>query len=152
MPVVMAVWNDFEISVYFLNSARNYTLPLTAYNFFGNHSSDWQLVFANVVIATLLVTPPDWDCLDGTLYFEGRKVYMIFSHEWTQVGDGEICAVELDSSLQEMIDIPRVLFRASEADWTVVHHGFDKTGYGMGIAYAQEYKERVYFKEWRSLV
>lgn len=51
----MAVWNDFEISVYFLNSARNYTLPLTVYNFFGNHSSDWQLVFANVVIATLPV-------------------------------------------------------------------------------------------------
>lgn len=51
----MAVWNDFEISIYFLNSARNYTLPLTVYNFFGNHSSDWQLVFANVVIATLPV-------------------------------------------------------------------------------------------------
>jgi raffinose/stachyose/melibiose transport system permease protein len=51
----MAVWNDFGISIYFLNSARNYTLPLTVYNFFGNHSSDWQLVFANVVIATLPV-------------------------------------------------------------------------------------------------
>ncbi len=51
----MAVWNDFGISIYFLNSARNYTLPLTVYNFFGNHSSDWQLVFANVVLATLPV-------------------------------------------------------------------------------------------------
>lgn len=51
----MAVWNDFGISIYFLNSARNYTLPLTIYNFFGNHSSDWQLVFANVVLSTLPV-------------------------------------------------------------------------------------------------
>lgn len=51
----MAVWNDFGISIYFLNSAQNYTLPLTVYNFFGNHSSDWQLVFANVVISTLPV-------------------------------------------------------------------------------------------------
>jgi len=51
----MAVWNDFGISIYFLNSAKNYTLPLTVYNFFGNHSSDWQLVFANVVLATLPV-------------------------------------------------------------------------------------------------
>ncbi len=51
----MAVWNDFSISIYFLNSARNYTLPLTVYNFFGNHSSDWQLVFANVVLSTLPV-------------------------------------------------------------------------------------------------
>ncbi len=51
----MSVWNDFGISIYFLNSARNYTLPLTIYHFFGNHSSDWQLVFANVVLATLPV-------------------------------------------------------------------------------------------------
>lgn len=51
----MAVWNDFGITIYFLNSARNYTLPLTVYNFFGNHSSDWQLVFADVVLATLPV-------------------------------------------------------------------------------------------------
>ena len=29
--------------------------PLTIYNFFGNHSSDWQLVFANVVLSTLPV-------------------------------------------------------------------------------------------------
>ena len=40
----MAVWNDFGTTIYFLNSAENYTLPLTVYNFFGNHSSDWQLV------------------------------------------------------------------------------------------------------------
>ncbi|MFA9377608.1 MAG: carbohydrate ABC transporter permease [Lachnotalea sp.] len=51
----MAIWNDFGISIYFLNSAQNYTLPLTVYNFFGNHSSDWQLVFANVVFSTLPV-------------------------------------------------------------------------------------------------
>lgn len=51
----MSVWNDFGTSIYFLNSAKNYTLPLTIYNFFGNHSSDWQLVFANVVLATLPV-------------------------------------------------------------------------------------------------
>lgn len=51
----MAVWNDFGTSIYFLNSARNYTLPLTVYNFVGTHSSDWQLVFANVVVATLPV-------------------------------------------------------------------------------------------------
>lgn len=51
----MAVWNDFGISIYFLNSSKNYTLPLTIYNFFGNHSNDWELVFANVVLATLPV-------------------------------------------------------------------------------------------------
>ncbi len=51
----MSVWNDFGVSVYFLNNVNLQTLPLTVYNFFGNHNSDWQLVFANVVTATLPV-------------------------------------------------------------------------------------------------
>lgn len=51
----MTVWNDFGVSIYFLNNVNLQTLPLTVYNFFGNHNSDWQLVFANVVCATLPV-------------------------------------------------------------------------------------------------
>lgn len=51
----MSVWNDFGVSVYFLNNVNLQTLPLTVYNFFGNHNSDWQLVFANVVTATIPV-------------------------------------------------------------------------------------------------
>lgn len=51
----MSVWNDFGVSIYFLNNVKLQTLPLTVYNFFGNHNSDWQLVFANVVTATLPV-------------------------------------------------------------------------------------------------
>lgn len=51
----MSVWNDFGVSIYFLNNVKYQTLPLTVYNFFGNHNSDWQLVFANVVFATLPV-------------------------------------------------------------------------------------------------
>ena len=51
----MGVWNDFGISIYFLNNVRMQTLPLTVYNFFGSHSSDWQLVFANVVVACIPV-------------------------------------------------------------------------------------------------
>jgi len=51
----MSVWNDFGISIYFLNSSKNYTLPLTIYNFISTHSSDWQLVFANVVVVSLPV-------------------------------------------------------------------------------------------------
>lgn len=51
----MNVWNDFGTTIYFLNSSKNYTLPLTIYNFFGVHSSDWNLVFANVVIVSLPV-------------------------------------------------------------------------------------------------
>ena len=35
-------------------------------------------------------TPADWMSLDGTLYVENGKPYMVFCHEWTQVTDGSM--------------------------------------------------------------
>ncbi len=63
----MNVWNDFGTTIYFLNSSENYTLPLTIYHFFGTHSSDWNLVFADVVIVSLPVI---------ILYFCAQKQIM----------------------------------------------------------------------------
>lgn len=51
----MNIWNDFGTTIYFLNSPQNYTLTLTIYNFFSTHSSDWNLVFADVVAVSLPV-------------------------------------------------------------------------------------------------
>lgn len=75
------------------------------------------------------ITPSDWECLDGTLFWENGAPYLIFSHEWTQVGDGEICTVRLDYKLLEAVAKPQVLFRASEADWCVLHEEFGHSGY-----------------------
>ncbi len=66
------------------------------------------------------VTPRDWECLDGTLYIEksdGNKPYIVFCHEWVQVTDGEICALELSPDLSKSVGTPKLLFRASEAPW-----------------------------------
>ncbi len=66
------------------------------------------------------VTPREWECLDGTLYLEaadGNRPYMIFAHEWVQVKDGEVCAVELSPDLKKAVGEPKLLFRASEAPW-----------------------------------
>lgn len=64
------------------------------------------------------VTPRDWECLDGTFYVskDGRP-YMVFCHEWVQVGDGEICAMPLTEDLRAAAAAPRLLFRASSAAW-----------------------------------
>ncbi|MCL2832581.1 MAG: glycoside hydrolase family 43 protein [Treponema sp.] len=64
------------------------------------------------------VTPAEWECLDGTLYIdkEGRP-WMIFCHEWQQVGDGEICLMPLAGDLKSAAGKPELLFRASEAVW-----------------------------------
>jgi len=42
------------------------------------------------------VTPRDWECLDGTLFVDDTGTpWMVFCHEWVQVGDGEMCAIPL---------------------------------------------------------
>lgn len=61
------------------------------------------------------VTPSDWECLDGTLCVENGKPYMIFCHEWVQVGDGEMCIIELSEDLKHAVSEATVLFRASQA-------------------------------------
>ena len=77
------------------------------------------------------VTPADWECLDGTFYAdrEGHP-WIVFCHEWVQVGDGEILAMPLTEDLRAAAGEPRLLFRASEAKWaTPVEHSSGITGY-----------------------
>lgn len=74
------------------------------------------------------VTPKDWHCLDGTLYIDLKeKPWMVFCHEWTQVQDGQMVAIELSDDLSEAVGKPSILFRASEAPWK-----FTKSRGGLG--------------------
>ena len=61
------------------------------------------------------VTPDDWSALDGTLYVEGETPYMVFCHEWTQIKNGEVCAVELSKDLKEPVGAPFTMFKATDA-------------------------------------
>lgn len=63
------------------------------------------------------VTPADWECLDGTLYIEDGVPYIVFCHEWTQIKDGEMCALRLSDDLKECIGEPIVLWHASDPSW-----------------------------------
>ena len=72
------------------------------------------------------VTPKDWECLDGTLYVEDETPYMVFCHEWTQAGDGEVCAIELSSDLTHAKGEPVVLWKASQGKpWVIAHDGIN---------------------------
>lgn len=65
------------------------------------------------------VTPEDWFSLDGTLYIdEQERPWMVFCHEWVEIGDGEICALPLAPDLKRAAGEPITLFSASEAPWT----------------------------------
>jgi len=72
------------------------------------------------------VTPPEWECLDGTLHVEpdGRP-WMVFCHEWLQAGDGSMCALPLSRDLRSANGDPKVLFRASSAAWSLPLAGLD---------------------------
>lgn len=64
------------------------------------------------------VTPPDWECLDGTLYVDPNDdPWIVFCHEWVQVHNGAICAQKLSHDLREPVGRPLFLFSASEAPW-----------------------------------
>ena len=63
------------------------------------------------------LTPPEWDCLDGTLFVEDGQAWLIFCHEWVQTGDGEIRAVPLSDDLPAPLGPPSLLFHASAAPW-----------------------------------
>jgi len=66
-------------------------------------------------IAEDSTTPPEWSALDGTLYVEKGKPYMVFCHEWTQITDGTMCVQELSSDLRHCVGKPQLLFAASSA-------------------------------------
>lgn len=64
------------------------------------------------------VTPRDWECLDGTFHLEpDGSPWIVFCHEWVQIGDGAICAMPLTPDLRAPAGEPAELFRASDAPW-----------------------------------
>ena len=76
------------------------------------------------------VTPRNWECLDGTLFVDSDdQPWIIFCHEWVQVGDGEICALRLRDDLATAIGQPQRLFQASEAPWALEINSKGRKGY-----------------------
>ncbi|MEZ3421179.1 MAG: glycoside hydrolase family 43 protein [Eubacterium sp.] len=60
------------------------------------------------------ITPEAWECLDGTLYMNSRnEPYLVFCHEHTQIVDGTICFLKLNSDLSESEGEPVTLFSGS---------------------------------------
>lgn len=67
---------------------------------------------------TMPHTPMEWMSLDGTLWAEDGKPYMVFCHEWVQTVDGSMCVVPLADDLSAPIGAPQTLFHASAAPWS----------------------------------
>lgn len=97
------------------------------YYLFGTFSSASHVRTSQILVSDSLTGPfrvhskplaPDkWYALDATLYIDDGKPYAIFSHEWLQTGDGEMCCVRLTDDLTAPTGEVKVLFRASESGW-----------------------------------
>ena len=49
----VTVYNDFTLPLYFLPGSQNVTVQLTLYTFISQFSSQWHLLFADVVVITI---------------------------------------------------------------------------------------------------
>jgi len=61
------------------------------------------------------VPPQDWMTLDGTLWVEDGKPYMVFCHEWCQMKDGRMCYAPLSPDFASFTAPPVTMFKASDA-------------------------------------
>ena len=102
-------------------------------------------------------TPMDQMALDGTLWVEDGKPYMVYCHEWVQIVDGAMMVLELKPDLSAPVGQPLRLFYASSAPYApkdgksfitdgcflyrtktnkllMIWSSFSKEGYVIGIA------------------
>ena len=63
------------------------------------------------------LTPKDWSCIDGTLYFEKERVYLVYSHSFEDDPDASICYQEMSCDLHHCVAEPQTLFPAKSAPW-----------------------------------
>lgn len=103
------------------------------------------------------VTPKDWDSIDGTLYMEDGKPYMVFVHEWTSMEDevGDMSYAPMSDDLTRLTGEPVSMFKADSAPWTDSHvtdgpylfrtesgrlvmlwSNFNKKGYAVGTVFS----------------
>jgi len=73
-----------------------------------------------VPVSTEPLTPMDRVALDGTLWVEDGKPYMVFSWDWPQIMVGECAAVPLKDDLSAFAGEPKTIFRTSDVAPTTI--------------------------------
>lgn len=63
------------------------------------------------------LTPEDWTCIDGTVYVDEGRAFLVYSHSFEDSPTGDMCYQELSADLKTAVSEPKVLFQAAEAKW-----------------------------------
>lgn len=70
-----------------------------------------------VPLTDVPLTPPEWTCIDGTLYWEGQTPYLVFSHSFEDGQESAMCAMAMSEDLKSPAGEIFSLFEAREAPW-----------------------------------
>ncbi|MCR4744207.1 MAG: glycoside hydrolase family 43 protein [Lachnospiraceae bacterium] len=69
------------------------------------------------------LTPAEWSCIDGTIYIDSGRIYLIFSHSFEDAADGkgtvdgDFCIMEISPDLSHSVSTPKKLFSSKAAEW-----------------------------------
>jgi len=63
------------------------------------------------------ITPADWACIDGTIYFEEEYPYLVFSRSFEDNPDGEMCMMRLSDDFSNAEGGSERLFSAAAVPW-----------------------------------
>lgn len=80
------------------------------------------------------LTPAEWNCIDGTLYFENGTPYLFFSRSQHGAEDGDFDMIELTKDLKAAASKPVRLFTAKDAPWAKPFP-FSKPEFGIDVMY-----------------
>lgn len=100
------------------------------YYLFGTFSANGHVRTSQILVSDSLtgpfavhsvpIAPDGWFALDATLYVEDGVPYAIFSHEWVQTGDGEMCYIRMSDDLTTPVGDAVRMFKASDSGWAKV--------------------------------
>lgn len=63
------------------------------------------------------LTPEDSDCIDGTIWMENGKIYLVYSYSFENGQSGQMHCRQLSQDLTRAVTKPVTLFYAQEAPW-----------------------------------
>lgn len=108
--------------------ARNQTHIDVTYGGVGQHLRGTQVFMSDspsgpfLPISDKPIPPSDTMSLDGTFYVEDGTPYMVYAHEWIQLVDGNMEAIQMSPDLKSSVGQPFFLFKASDAPWLDDRH------------------------------
>ena len=107
------------------------------------------------------ITPVEKSCIDGTLYIEDGTPYVIYSRDWPDnyieekgYYVGQICGVEVNKELTEIVGEPFLLFESNELELTkdcpnvTMYEGALRTRYGSDAPFLQKLSNGSLFLTW----